>query len=225
MWFLYAYMAFILMLPILRRLVQSMKGRDFLWLTIAYGIYRSLYILDFLIFKGTAVHNPEFNLFVNISYVYYPIMGYFIDKRLDRDRMKKSYFFVMVILSVVAIVISCLMTHYRCVLVGEWQESQPFVETLIFIPTITVFYGMKLLFMNKKPKEKISSLITIIGSSTFGIYIIEEICRKETKPVYDLLQPTIKTLPACLIWIMVACIFGCVVTILIKKIPVIKKFL
>ena len=58
-----------------------------------------------------------------------------------------------------------------------------------------------------------------------GIYLIEQICRKETKFVFIYLQPYIHTLPACLVWILIACIAGGVVVLLLKQIPVIKKFL
>ena len=164
LWFLYAYLAFVLMLPFLRRMAQSMKGRDFVWLTIAYGIYRSLFLIEFLLFKGSALHNSEFYLFINLSYIYYPLMGYYIENRLNTNNLKLNLFLIMTALSIIAISVSCFATHYRCSLLNEWQESQPFVETFIFIPTITAFYGTKLWFSHHPPGTKKASLITLLGT-------------------------------------------------------------
>ena len=54
---------------------------------------------------------------------------------------------------------------------------------------------------------------------------IERICRAETQFVFDFLKPYIHTFPACLVWIFVACVFGCVIILLLKKIPIINKFI
>ena len=119
------------------------------------------------------------------------------------------------------------MTQYKCTLFDEWNETscQTFFVSLIYIPTITMYYGIKMWFLNHEVGDKSRQLITTIGSSTFGIFLIENICRYETKWIFNMLQPLIRTLPACWVWIFFACCMGFIITYLLKKIPGMKYFI
>ena len=186
-----------------------------------------LSILDYLIWKGESVHNGSFSLFITTSYLFYPLMGYFIDQRMSERFLTWKLFFVLTIVSIIAIVICCYMTVYRCEIIGEWVEAscQYFFTTLIFIPTITFFIGAKLLFTKYTPKETTCAIISKLGGATFGIYLIENILRQITYPVFVFLKPYIRTLPACWVWILVACIVGTIVSLILKRIPIIKHYI
>ena len=82
-----------------------------------------------------------------------------------------------------------------------------------------------MLFEKHPPSDKTCHLITSIGGATFGLYLIENICRKETDFVFDYLNTILPTLIACWIWILCACTVGIVFTLTIKKIKVVSKFI
>lgn len=226
-WYLYAYLAYLLMLPFLRRLAQSMSFGEYIWMFLMYGLIQILFILDSLVLGGTRSHNGSFSFFITTDYVFYPLMGYFIDQKLEEKHFSKGNFSIMALVSVAAIVTSCVMTHYWCTLTGQWDEDscQKFFSTLIFLPAVTVYYGAKLLFLRHCFSDRAKGWITTLGGTTFGLYLIEQICRNETRQIFTSLQPYLHTLPACWIWIGAACCLGMAVTYLLKKIPGMGKFL
>lgn len=226
-WYLYMYLAYILILPLLRKMAICMTEKEYKWMFLIYGIVQSLTIIDFILWKGEKVHNPNFSVFITSNYIFYPLMGYYMEHKMKEKQFNLRGGVILSIVSLIAITLCCFMTHYKCVLTDKWTENtcQTFFNTLIFLPTITVYYISKMWFLNHTYNEKIYKLITIVGGTTFGIYLIEQICRKETKFVFIYLQPYIHTLPACLVWILIACIAGGVVVLLFKQIPGVKKFL
>lgn len=226
-WYLYAYLAYILMLPILRKLARAMTDKEYMWMFLLYGLIQSLTILEYLIWKGTASHNRHFSFFITTNYVFYPLMGYYIDQRMKNEQFQWKKLLILIITSVVSVIICCFMTQYHCTLIDEWKESscQTFFSTLIFLPAITVFYAVKMWFINHSLSDRTCSIIKAAGGTTFGIYLAEFICRQETKPVFIWVEPYLHTFPACWIWILVACICGGILTLLLKRIPGIKKFI
>ncbi len=226
-WYLYAYLAYLFMLPLLRRLGQAMKEKEFLWMLLMFACINVLPIIDFLLWKGSNYHNGQFSFFININYVFYPLMGYYIDQVVSEKIQSWKTMLILVCVSIISIVICSYMTIYRCNLIGEWKESscQTFFGTLIFAPTITVFFMVKMIFIKHKPGEKVSNYISAIGGTTFGIFLFEEIYRRETKGILSILEPYIKTFPACLAWIFTAFCVGIIVTLILKKIPGVKKYI
>lgn len=226
-WYLYAYLAFLLMLPFIRRLAQSMSFGEYIWMFLMYGFIQSLTILDCLVSGGSGTHNESFSFFITTRYVFFPLMGYFIDQKLEGKHFCKRNLAIMALASFVAILISCVMTHYWCSLIGQWDQDscQAFFNTLIFLPTVTVFYGAKFLFLRYPFSSRTEGWITALGGTTFGLYLIEQICRHETRQIFTCLQPYLHTLPACWIWIGAACCLGMAVTWLLKKIPGMGKFI
>lgn len=226
-WYLYAYLAFILMLPLLRRLAQAMQKRDYLWMAGMFLLLNIVNIIDFILWKGKAFHNASFSFFLTNSYVIYPLTGYFLENRLKREDYSRKCFLILTTASVFSIAICCVMTQYKCTLFDSWKEAscQDFFNTLIYVPAITVYYGIKMWFQNHKVNEIIGKMITNLGGATFGVFLIENICRYETKWIFTLLQPIICTLPACWIWIFAACCMGFILILALKKIPWMKNYI
>lgn len=225
-WYLYTYLGFILMLPFIRKLAKGMSNKEYKYMVILFFIMNVIPIIEFLIFKDIITHrNGNFWLFITTNYIFYPLIGFFIDEKLDVKKFNKKNLLIMIILSIISIIITCLITDNYCNLIGEWKESscQVFLNNLIFIPVITVFYGIKLLFLKHIPNPKINKIIATISGTTFGIYLFEYIYTQETKNVYTFLYPYIHTLPSSLMWTFVACVVGSIITLLLKKIPIIKK--
>ena len=226
-WYLYAYLAYLLMLPLLRRLAKGMSNRDYQWMFFLFGLIHFLSILEFLIWKNSTVHNKYFTLFIESNHVFYPLMGYYLDHRLHKECFTRKPAILLSVASIIAILICCLMTKYRCSLLDKWDSitCQHYFTTLIFLPAATVFFLAKMFFNRHIPKEKTCKILSVLSSTTFGIYLIENICRETTQPVFVALMNPLTQLPACWIWILAACLMGAVITFLIKLIPGINKFI
>lgn len=226
-WYLYAYLAYILMLPLIRKLAVSMTKREYQWMFLAYGMMQMLSIADYILWKGDAIHNGHFSFFITSNYIFYPLMGYYMDQKMKEEEFTRKKAVILIAASIAAILVCCFLTDYRCTRINEWTEAgcQLFFNTLIFLPTITVYYITRMWFLKHDVNEKVCRLITVVGGTTFGIYLTELMCRIETKFVFYYLQPLIHTFPACLIWILTACLLGGTIVLLLKRIPWLGKFL
>lgn len=154
-------------------------------------------------------------------------MGYFFEYVLPEKYYTVKNACIGLVLSVLCIGICCYMTDFRADITGECKESvsQVFHNSLIAVPTYTIYFCGKLFFMKKKVSTKIQKAICLVGGTTFGIYLLERILRTETKIVFETLKPFIRTMPACLIWIVAAYLLGFVIVLILKKIPVIGKYI
>ena len=133
----------------------------------------------------------------------------------------------MGIASVIAIIITCYATWYHCNLINQWDEStcQIFFSNLIIIPTATTYIGIKYYFYKHNIKEKLSKVIVIVGSASFGIYLLEQIYRKETLATYNFFYNYMNSFLASFLWICCAFIVGFAVTMIMKQIPGLKKLI
>ena len=227
LWYLYAYLGFLLILPFLRMLVKYMKDRDYHYLIMLYLLIQLLYIFQYFMWQGDLGYNENFFVFTSETTVFYPLLGYYIENCIAKKNLTKDIMCKMIVISLLSIFITCLLTKYRCGVIGEWEEnsSQKFFECFIFIPAATVYLVTKYFFENHSVNPKIQKLIITLGGCSFGIYLFENIYRVSTEKIFYVLSRYLPVLLASVGWIACACCLGMVVTLILKKIPVIKKFI
>lgn len=223
-WYLYSHLAVILMLPLLRKMVQNMIDKEFGYLFLLSIFMNVLPMFDYLVWKGAYRHNGNFNVILTTNLIIWPLAGYFIEHRMKPSDFNRKNMITLTLLSLLSMLICCFMTEYEYANMGE-QQGYQFMDSLVLIPAFTVFYGVKMLFLKHSFQERICHRISQIGELTFGIYLFEQIYRDGTRFIYDKLQPVLHSLPSCWIWILCACILGGGVTFVLKKIPVLNRFL
>ena len=227
LWFLYAYLGYLLVLPFLRAIAQNMEKKMFIWLLAVTGLFSFLQIVEWILWRGAVFRYSYFTAFITSFYVLYPLMGYYIENRMPESRYNRKTLAVLLLASCIAIIVCAYMTCWRCSSIGEWEEEscQTFFSTFIYIPAGTVYYVTKYFFITHDLRNRTKRIISIIGNATFGLYLIEQICRRETVFIYSCLKPYIHSLPACWVWILAACMMGIIITIIIKKAPFIGKYI
>ena len=227
LWYLYAYLAYVLMLPFLRPLAQNLDRDGYRWLFVLYGIVSILPVVEYMIGQGSFSHNRHFSFFITANTFFYPLAGYFFDHLIRKEQLNRQTLAGLVLAGTAAIAVCCGMTHWHCILIGEWKEKtcQVFFQTLTFLPAFAVFYAVRMFFERHSLSERVQYWIVRIGDAAFGVYLIEWFCRKVTEKIFYTLQPVLHTLPACWIWLAAAFILGTFIILMLKKIPVIRKFL
>lgn len=227
LWFLYAYLAFLVMLPFLRKLVKNMTEKEYHYMIILFFVIQIVYVVEYCLWQGQMTYNESFSLFTTGTIVFYPILGHYIEncqsKTADMKKIIKSLFF----LSLVVILITGFLTQYRCYVIGEWEEnsSQKFFECFIFIPAVTVYLSSKHFFETHSINGVVKKGIELAGSCSFGVYLFEYIYRVRTEKIFHVLSRFLPALPASLIWIICACGVGIIITYMLKKIPLVKKII
>lgn len=226
-WYLYSYLGFLLMLPILRKLAWGLGTKGYVYLIVLYFLMRCLSIVRYVIWRGNVDMSPYFSFFIMGDNIFFPLLGYFIEYRLPEIYYEKKYAFRAVLTAVVVIGVCAVLTNLHSKVTGLWDEgsTQTFFNTFIFIPAGCIYFCVKCCFKHYEVKEKVHRLLCAIGSCTFGVYVFETIYREETKIVFWKMLEHFPTLIACVVWIGCAFVVGVVSTFLLKKLPLVKKLL
>lgn len=226
-WYQYRYMAYLLMLPLLRKLAAGMGDREFRWMFWMVGLIRALTYVDFLLWKGARMHESHFAFMANMDYVFYPLMGWHIESKQREGKLDGRTALALVAGSVVAIGICCFMVYYRGSLLNEWKKTttDSFHSALIFVPTVTTFYLCGLWEQRRRPRPRLDGAITLVGSLTFGIYLLEYMCRRELLGIYGALAPELGSYPASWVWVFAVFVLAGAVTFLLKKVPGVRRYL
>ena len=226
-WFLYSYIAFLILLPILRIIAKNLSPKLMMYIIALYLTVQTATILQYLVSGGTLNYTDSFYLFITQNIFIYPILGYYLENRLPKEKLDRSLLMKMTLASIIAVSICSVMTWYHCGLIGEWKEStcQVFFQTLTIIPAATAYLWLKYLFTKHDVRPSISRIIITVGSASFGIYLLEQIYRKTTFGVYTFFDQYMDMFPATILWISVAFLLGLAVTMVLWHIPGLNKLI
>lgn len=233
LWFLYEYLAFLIMLPLIRKMAKSLTKNDYLYILIINLIFVGILpILEFLFSEGTIKYNFCFDISAIIcGSVVYSLMGYFLDHQINCQNMKTKHLILSFLISLGAIIITMGITIYilktKQIYHGNGSLNtdivQKFLNNLIIIPAMNLFLVIKKICVTRKVPKKMQRLIQVWGSCVFGIYLFEYVLRTKTIFIYDFLQRYLPIMGAYLVWVLVMIIIGFIITWGLKKIPIIRK--
>lgn len=149
-WYLYAYIAFLITLPILRPLAKNLKDEHYFYLIGLYIVFVSLLpIFQYFLWKGQHKLNRKLSIgWVTTNIVFYPLMGYFLQYRI-KDIKKGKTIVLMWIMNTLAICVSCYMTYLRAIDMGKCAEgvSQAFHSSFAALNAITIFLTVKYIYL------------------------------------------------------------------------------
>ncbi len=223
-WYLYAYLAYVIMLPFLRSIVKTMKAKNYIYLFMLYIVVSGLGPI-FQFFLG--IDNINLTVPMLESTIFFPLAGYYFENHLPEKYYCKRTIVLGTVLSIVSVIVLCLLTWYRGLLTGEMSEwgSGLFITGLTVIPTFTIYVTVKWVCGLIKFNVKAEKVLALLSSLTFGIYLLEERFREGLVNIDITLAPIIGWMPACFVWILSVFVCSGAVAFLLKKIPGIKKIL
>lgn len=229
-WFLYIYMAFLLSLPLIRKLALSMTETEYYWLMLL------CFVFSYVVFFTNRLLGSDNYLSLPILSlgIVYPLTGYYIDAVFDPRRIiariKKAVpsFSEKIIPITVAILIingiSCAgMTYNDFLTTGEWTYK--YIEGMIFIPAFCIFYLIKTIEIRKPMSEKIRKFVIYIGDRIFAVYLLEEILHNDIcMNIYRSLEGKCPLLLLFIPYAVALYALGIAFASLIKLIPGVKKW-
>ena len=220
LWYLYAYLAFLLTLPFIRKLARTMRERDYLWLVGLFIATQLLAVTDHFLFGGRSYHSPDFLFFTSQNYVVYSLCGFYVEKVMKKERMNPETLTLLIIMSVLSVGASYVLTRWKMAPFTVWRvdDSQTFFSTFTAIPAITVFYMAKYFFDRFPASDRAAAVWSLLATGTFGTYLFERFWRDTTEPVYYLVVEKLGAFLSSLLHILVACALGILATLLYKLI-------
>ena len=232
LWYLYAYISFLLSLPLLRPFVQNLKKEHFYYLFF-WGLFflAILPILEYLLWQGAFTLYSQSQLtWLTTNYILYPCLGYFLEHKIDILKAKKLILPLWII-NILTIFASCFMTYYKARITGvcNSSSSQTFLSSFVLINVATLYITVKYLFATHALPQRITRVVCSAGTATFGIYLLHIMLMNLpfVQNLGSLLRDTLHVnfMLSAFIVCLVALIISWIVTLILKKIPVLKQLL
>ena len=208
LWFLYAYIAFLLLMPLLQSWCQHMENKHFLYIIIIHFVFRLITIFQYLLFKGKVSISSHIIPTFPINIVFLPIIGYYLECRINIQQIRKKEIVSLWGLNFLCIGLSCFTTYIKGLETGAFSEdqSQSFFSTFAFVNCISMYLTIKHIFNKKQMGETAEKAIRNMGASCFGIYMLHPLFKDMPyiRPMLSALH-SIKTPQPIIVLIYVIC--------------------
>lgn len=167
-WFLYWWLSFTIFLPIYQKFAKSINEDDYKYIITICIVFNILFPVLNSIFSIINIEeikmSSQFTLFMVADGLFYPFIGYYIDHLAKDSKITKTTNLILIIL--VSVLISVLLTLIT--MTGDATLKQSWYFTPII--TICIYKLVRNLFF-KFDNEKVSRVISFLGTQTIGIYL------------------------------------------------------
>ena len=232
-WYLYAFIAFLISLPLLRVLANNMKTVDFYYLFLCIILYKACVpIVEYVLWNGSETINSSIRtIWFNADIFIYPILGYFLEHKIEIQTAKR-WIVPLWIINILSIVLTCVLTNYKVKITGECSESksQTFFSCFSMINVATTYMTIKYAICKVRLKEIYKKWISSLGEATFGIYLLHLLFLQQLPiipKVWNILERIIGSNSMLVAFVVCLIVMGIsyVVTIIMKRISFLRKLL
>jgi len=220
-WYIYALIGVYCSLPFIQKMVKEFKKTDYL-----------IFLLLFLVFP-TFINLLNSYIDININYnfqlAFFPIIistvicGNFISK-LD---ITKKYLIISIITFIFSFSIMFLSMYIPYIDNGEISYILDSWNTFpVILMSISTFYIIRHIYEKIKLSYKVNKIISKVSSTTFGIYLFHYILNYRIYKI-TIVQKLFVFCPIIAIIVLNILVFTfcMIITYLLKKIPILKKYL
>ena len=232
-WYLYIYLGMLLSLPFMQIITPKIEKKDFIFLLGVHFIFISLLPILNIVLRyvkfGTLSLNSGFDApFANKLMFFYPFIGYYLDQKLDVEKMGKKHLYEIIGVEITAILIECFLTYGSMASVGHIDTD--YLAIFDYIIAMTTFMLIKYLVINVFPKYKnwniISEFICFVGPLTFGIYLMDPCVSFVLAGKYHtIMQQFLPPFMVGATWTLISMTIGGMLTYFLKKLPFIGRIL
>lgn len=217
-WFLYAYLFFLLSLPLLRKLASGINETLIFYMICLKGI--NDLVLPLL--NGMYGIVVSFDIKIICDYIYYGFMGYYLTHMGETTLKKISKRRLCVCLGIL-VILSIGIVQLLYLKMGIYVPSN--LDMLLFLMTPVLWLLIREITESLPDDSRINSLIIAIGGCAFGIYLLDNFVRWQFLSTYVYLSEHTVGVFANSVYVVLVFVIGGIYTWVLKKIPLLKKFL
>lgn len=219
-WFLYNYLSFLIILPVLRAVVKNLNENEYLWiLGFSVLLWMSPVWEKIFNFNPIGISNG-----LNVSFVLFPILGYGIANVISDEYFNIKSRIVLIISFFINWLCSVFMNIVEFKETGEFSGTN--LDRFSWMPSIVIFYFVIYCFDKKSIKisEHINGVILIVGRGVLCTYLFEDMLRSDIfLKLFEFVSGNANRLLMCIPYTLCIIICGVVLSIIIKRIPVINR--
>ena len=219
-WFLIPLLAIYVCMPMLKKISEDNKVLKY-FLLLFFALKICVETIAPIIGNGDKLRLIRM-LTPNMvaEYSGYFLLGYYLYKANLSKRLEKLSYFFGVLSVLVAALLTIVITNRTST---KTELFYDYFMITTFLSSVGVFNFFKYNVSKIDLKEKTKKIILIISDCTMGIYILHQIIKWTIEKFYD-----VYSLPFCVIltfYAPVVIIICIVLTLIIKKIPFLGKYL
>lgn len=226
-WFLYAYLGLLLVMPFLRLMAQRITH---IHITYLIGLSVAVGFIMPLAYSLVTGQEPSHSGILERSpymtgmgaYMLYAVVGYYIENKVDVNRVAWKTFFVLAAVSCLALIMEAASEF----LIIQRTDVKMFDESILpfkgltIIPCATIYLFVKKLFTGKELPMGINKWIGYVGAATFSVFLTEHILRQTLSNWFP--EASCHYLASFTLAVTVTGI-GIAIGLILKRIPVLKK--
>lgn len=231
-WFLFTYLGFLLSLPFLRMIAKHITGKEFLLLVICRTVFADIpAVLDHISYVQGWYHaavSGYFNLpFAELDFLFYPLIGYYLDRNLSGKSIKKLLP-LLAVLILGDLMISGAISYRRY----TWDmATQYYLGIFANLSAVAVFLITKYIFEFLQPRIQgrfPEKCLAGISALTLGIYLMDPFLKDHVglyQKMESWLGGSVHVLVLSVLYCFVSMAIGGAITWVLKKLPVFRKLL
>lgn len=230
-WYLYAYISFLISLPLIKRLAQNLTNKEYVYMLVLYAFFNMfLPSVQYLAFKGEHYLNRNISVgWMSTTIVFFPLVGYFLTHR-AKEFWNSKKILLLWLINIVTILISSYLTYYRAQVMGVCNEgsSQAFHSTFVLVNCVAIFVTCQYLNNHFNIIKRIEKPLISIGGCTFGVYLLHVAIKDHSglsELLWKIFRENLHMPPMMYAFLLCGSVFICgyVITVIMKKIPLLRR--
>lgn len=171
-WYLYAYIAFLISLPLLQRFAQGLRSRDFVYLIAVFLAFSCvLPTAQFFLWRNAHTLNGSLRVgWVCSTILFYPCLGYFLRYR-ARDFWNGKRLAVLWLCNLAAMALSEHIVYLCTVETGD-PFSNPGHELYAAVNGAAIFVTCQYFLERREFCPAVQKVLRWLGGCTFGVYLL-----------------------------------------------------
>ena len=225
LWYLYTYIGFLLVVPVLRGFVRGLTEREgFLLFVLAFVVGCALPLIEF--FTGT-VNHLAVPAWVTAMILYYPVMGYLLTWKVDLAKVSGKQLGILWAINLLFFALT-MLTQWRFLLEAPDNRDELFLTATRVLNAPVVYLTFLKLFDGKSLGELGDKLVAEEGMCTFGVYLIHPLFLTYLPPflkVWNVFENGgfIRNEFGIVLTVLCVYLISLAITWLLRRIPVVKK--
>lgn len=218
-WYLYLYLGFLLILPLLRKIASGMSEKD----------YRYLFILNcvcsmFMVIGYCSNCFINYNVFNLPAILVYPLLGFGLDKGdyfflRNKFQDNKILKYGLMIFFPLCFIIPISLLQLRST--NSYENFTDSMQCLTPIIAVGIFGFIKEMDARFFHSAKLKKTMTAVGGTTFGIYLIEDIIRNQI--IKFIVHINLYDFVIAVLYTLLTFMAGVIVVYIMKKAPILKR--
>ncbi len=229
-WYLYAYIGFLISLPLLRAMAHAMDRAEYEYL-LQLALVFSLVIpvgIEWTQLAGFSLNDFVYPAWLLGDFVLIPLAGYYFTEIAGEDD-RNTWLMRAVLVCTACVAVMMYTAHAdNMSQQGISQESFHAVYSLTF-PCVLIYLLVKKAMGKIRLSERQQHLLTKVGGCCFGMYLVHIIVMNLpiVRDIPDLLKYRmgISSFVSAVLFTVAVAVLSFLVTLLLKRVPGVKKLL